>query len=67
MDMDTKEEADVKVDNNGDNVSVESEHLDPEEKAATEADTLPMDGKDNPAPTKSKRYAVIIQKRIKLY
>ncbi len=36
-----------------DNVSVESEHLDAEEKAATEADTLPMDG--NPPNAKPSR------------
>jgi hypothetical protein len=29
------------------NLSMESDHLDPELKAASEADTLPMDGKAN--------------------
>ena len=30
------------------NISLESDHLDPEQKAAHEADTLPMDGPQAP-------------------
>ena len=46
----TKNDTDIQIDENNLNISLESDHLDPEQKAAHEADTLPMDGPQAPHP-----------------
>ena len=41
------------------NISLESDHLDPEQKAAHEADTLPMDGAQAPQPKPQTKWSAI--------
>merc|ERR1711974_290431 len=48
------------------NISMESDHLDPEQKAAHEADILPMDGPQAPALKPNDKWSVI-SKRCKGY
>ena len=44
----SKNEVDIRNEEINLNISLESDHLDPEQKAAHEADTLPMDGPQAP-------------------
>ena len=44
----SKNEVDIRNEEINLNISLESDHLDPEQKAAHEADTLPMDGSQAP-------------------
>ena len=43
-----KNEVDIRNEEINLNISLESDHLDPDQKAAHEADTLPMDGPQAP-------------------
>ena len=49
----TAENSNLHHDENNLNISLESDHLDPDQKAAHEADTLPMDG---PQPPQTKQH-----------
>ena len=44
------------------NISMESDHLDPEQKAAHEADTLPMDGAQAPQTKPQTKWSAIAGK-----
>ena len=62
----SKNDGDIQIDENNLNISMESDHLDPEQKAAHEADTLPMDGPQAP-PTKTNDKWSVMSKRCKGY
>ena len=62
----SKNDGDIQIDENNLNISMESDHLDPEQKAAHEADTLPMDGPQAPALKPNDKWSVM-SKRCKGY
>ena len=58
----SKNDTDIQIDENNLNISLESDHLDPEQKAAHEADTLPMDGPQAPHPKTNDKWSEITQR-----
>ena len=62
----SKNDGDIQIDENNLNISMESDHLDPEQKAAHDADTLPMDGPQAPVTKPNDKWSVM-SKRCKGY
>ena len=55
----SKNDMDVRNEEINLNISLESDHLDPEQKAAHEADTLPMDGPQAPPSKEYNKWSAI--------
>ena len=58
----SKNELDIRNEEITLNISLESDHLDPEQKAAHEADTLPMDGPQAPPSKECNKWSEIANK-----
>ena len=57
----SKNDIDVRNEEINLNISLESDHLDPEQKAAHEADTLPMDGPQAPPSKECSKWSVMVK------